>query len=99
MIRVFLLIGSAAKTPNPCSFERLRTMRGNDTDQDDSAAIDPGRQPAPQDHMRPPVPHSLRTDRRLTCAGHNPVMVCANCRAVMPNAARRGAVTPRGSCK
>jgi hypothetical protein len=29
MMRVFLLIGSAAKTPYPCSFERLRTIFGS----------------------------------------------------------------------
>ena len=31
MIRVFLVMGSAAKTPKPCSFERRRTIFGNFT--------------------------------------------------------------------
>jgi len=28
-MRVFLLIGSSAKTPQPCSFDRRRMMRGS----------------------------------------------------------------------
>src|SRR6185295_13476606 len=29
MMRVFLLIGSRAKTPHPCSFDRLRAILGS----------------------------------------------------------------------